>query len=94
MPAFAGSNPVDPGVGAAEEAIEELRSIPPREPGVGGDVAPVSTEVGARATGVSVGSPVSLDAAVGAGVAPEVGVEEEDTEQPHFVLNWSVDDAT
>lgn len=90
--AFDGLKPVDPGVGA-----EEPTSMP-REPADGGDVVLESTEVGARTRGASVavdvGSPEELDATVGAGVAPEVGVEEEDIEQPQFALNWSVEDAT
>lgn len=60
-------------------------------------MAPVfGSTVGARARGVrveaDVASPAEVDAKVGAGVAPEVGVEEEDDEQPQFTLNCSVED--
>lgn len=49
---------------------------------------------GARGTGARVGAPLEADARVGAGVAPEVGVEEDDAAQPQFTLNCFAEDAT
>lgn len=72
----------------------------PREPAAGGSVASAfrSTVVGARARGervaADVASPAEDDATVGAGVAPKVGMEEEDALQPQLTLNSSVEDAT
>lgn len=59
-------------------------------------MAPVfGSTVGARARGARVeavvAGPAEVGAKVGAGVAPEVGVEEEDAEQPQFALNCSVE---
>ena len=54
--------------------------------------------VGSRARGarvaVGVANPAEVDANVGDGVAPEVGTEDEDDEQPQFTLNCFVEDAT